>query len=326
MSDSSDDDEDVCDNYRIDMTHATFGTCKCGKPKSAHTVTTKAGANAKKIVSSLEGKLPAGGRVTSGWQPRPQASLLQKKAAAEESEVRANRTSCAILTPKQASHSLQNSPRLQFWKKQKAADEKNSAAVTSSSTFAERRAAAERAGAVSQAPVAVAEQFRRQRRASVAAVEDAAVRKQEEVAQQQAAEQAKTAEAAGAAAAAEAFAAEDEAASTAALLAQVKQPRSSLASPPPPHAHVHARASPTPFLTCRLGAKLGPTYRSSPSCGGWGVKRDIYTPRSHALERPGRSRRCVARTRRSRQPSVPRLPGRRRGRGRRTRRRRSCSS
>ena len=248
MSDSSDDDEDVCENYRIDMTHATFGTCKCGKPKSAHTVTTKAGASAKKIVSSLEGKPPAGGRVISGWQPRPQASLLQKKAAAEESEVRANRTSCAILTPKQASHSLQNSPRVQFWKKQKAADEKKSAAATSSSTFAERRAAAERMGAVSQAPVAVAEQFRRQRRASVAAVEDAAVRKQEEVAQQQAAEQAKTAEAAGAAAAAEAFAAEDEAASTAALLAQVEQPRSSLASPSPlARARARTRLTHTPF-------------------------------------------------------------------------------
>ena len=88
MSDSSsDDDGGVCDNYRIDMTHATFGTCKCGFPKSAHKVTTKAGANAKKIVSSLA---PAGDKEKPGWQ-RPQASLLQKKAAAEESEVRAIR-------------------------------------------------------------------------------------------------------------------------------------------------------------------------------------------------------------------------------------------
>jgi len=88
MSDSSSDDEGgVCDNYRIDMTHATFGTCKCGFPKSAHKVTTKAGANAKKIVSSLA---PAGDKEKPGWQ-RPQASLLQKKAAAEESEVRATR-------------------------------------------------------------------------------------------------------------------------------------------------------------------------------------------------------------------------------------------
>ena len=75
----------MCDNYRIDMTHATFGTCKCGFPKSAHKVTTKAGANAKKIVSSLA---PAGDKEKPG---RPQASLLQKKAAAEESEVRAIR-------------------------------------------------------------------------------------------------------------------------------------------------------------------------------------------------------------------------------------------
>jgi hypothetical protein len=102
MSDSSDDDGDVCDNYRVDMTHATFGTCMCGFPKSAHKVTTKAGANAKKIVSSLEGKPPAGDKVKSGWQ-RPQG-LLQKKAAAEESEVRAIRR--FFLVPKQASHSL----------------------------------------------------------------------------------------------------------------------------------------------------------------------------------------------------------------------------
>ena len=99
MSDSSSDDEGgVCDNYRIDMTHATFGTCKCGFPKSAHKVTTKAGANAKKIVSSLA---PAGDKEKPG---RPQASLLQKKAAAEESEVRAIRR--FFLVPKQASHSL----------------------------------------------------------------------------------------------------------------------------------------------------------------------------------------------------------------------------
>ena len=196
MSDSSDDNDDACDNYRIDMTHATFGTCNCGKPKSLHTVTTKAGA--KKIFGSLEGKPQAGGGVTSKWQPQFQSSLLQKKAAAEESE---------------------------FWKKQKAADEKTSAAVTYSSTFAKQRAAVEREGAVSQAPVAVVEQFRRQRRVSVAAVEDAVARKQGEVAQQQAAEQAKTAEAAGTAAAAEASAAKDEAASTAALLAQVEEMR-----------------------------------------------------------------------------------------------------
>ena len=101
MSDSSSDDEGgVCDNYRVDMTHATFGTCKCGFPKSAHKVTTKAGANAKKIVSSLA---PAGDKEKPGWQ-RPQASLLQKKAAAEESEVREIRR--FFLVPKQASHSL----------------------------------------------------------------------------------------------------------------------------------------------------------------------------------------------------------------------------
>ena len=90
MSDSSDDGDEMCDNYRIDMTHATFGTCNCGKPKSVHPVTTKAGA--KKIHSSLEGKPPAGGGVTSKWQPQFQFSLLQKKAAAEESKVRAIRT------------------------------------------------------------------------------------------------------------------------------------------------------------------------------------------------------------------------------------------
>lgn len=89
MSDSDDDDDDgACDNYRVDMTHATFGTCKCGKPKMAHTVTTKAGANGWKIDSSLEGKPPAGA-VAARWQPQLQATLLQQKAAAEEAEVRA---------------------------------------------------------------------------------------------------------------------------------------------------------------------------------------------------------------------------------------------
>ena len=90
----------ACSEYVLDTAAATFGTCKCGKPKSAHTVTTKAGANAKKIVSSLA---PAGDKEKPGWQ-RPQASLLQKKAAAEESEVRAIRR--FFLVPKQASHSL----------------------------------------------------------------------------------------------------------------------------------------------------------------------------------------------------------------------------
>ena len=196
----------------------------------------------------------------------------------------------------------------QFWKKQKAADEKNSAVVTSSSTFAERRAAAERAGAAGQAPGAVAEQFKSRRRASVAAVEDAAVRKQEEVARQQAAEQAKKAEAAGAAAAAEASAAEEEAAATAALLAQASN-----AAPSPPRPA--ASAQPAPRSGVGMGAKRG---RLSTRPGL------MLLPTAYALERPGRSRRCVARTRLSRRRSVPRR--RRRGRRRRRRRRRSCSS
>ena len=112
MSDSSDDDDGVCDNYRIDMTHATFGTCKCGKPKSEHTVTTKAGANAKKIISSLEVKPPAGGVVASRWQRQPQTTLLQKKAAAEESEVSAIRTLLRRMDRIHGLHSRQRPGRL----------------------------------------------------------------------------------------------------------------------------------------------------------------------------------------------------------------------
>ena len=85
--DDDDDDGQACDTYRIDMTASTFGACKCGYPKSAHNQTTKAGAYATKIVSCIEegGKTkPSGGNAP--WQPKP-ATLLQKKAAAEEAEV-----------------------------------------------------------------------------------------------------------------------------------------------------------------------------------------------------------------------------------------------
>ena len=43
----------ACDDYRIDMTAATFGACKCGQPKSAHNLTNKgpASPSPKKLVS-----------------------------------------------------------------------------------------------------------------------------------------------------------------------------------------------------------------------------------------------------------------------------------
>lgn len=37
----------ACDNYRIDMTAAAFGQCKCGAPKSEHVMTSAGGMSAK---------------------------------------------------------------------------------------------------------------------------------------------------------------------------------------------------------------------------------------------------------------------------------------
>ena len=62
MGSSDDDDDDdsdnegqACSQYRIDMTASEFGTCMCGRPKSEHKMTTKAGANARKIVGGIGG-------------------------------------------------------------------------------------------------------------------------------------------------------------------------------------------------------------------------------------------------------------------------------
>ena len=80
-ADSSDDDDDDSDDDR---------------PKAKPV--TNAGANARNIISALNSSGPK----PAPFQPKPQATLLQKKAAAEESEASRNAPHQALATPRRS--------------------------------------------------------------------------------------------------------------------------------------------------------------------------------------------------------------------------------
>ena len=65
--------EKACDDYRVDVTAAVFGACKCGFPKSAHAVTAAAPRRRPKSVTLPKKDPPKEPEPASAPPPAPSA-------------------------------------------------------------------------------------------------------------------------------------------------------------------------------------------------------------------------------------------------------------
>ena len=128
MSSDEEDSGGACDNYRIDLTAAEFGTCKCGFPKAAH----KSGGGAPRS----KVKVPA----AKAAEPPAEKSAADKvaagKAAAEKAA--ASKAAADKAAADKAAAEKKAAEKAAAEKAAKAAAEKAAAAMAAAEKAAEQ--------------------------------------------------------------------------------------------------------------------------------------------------------------------------------------------